>query len=142
MNNKLKEIEENLPKNCCSFCTHLSFNGPDEEYRYDIRCIMLDTIPEALGCCDFFEPEYTKLSTVDIDNLYIHFLETCLRVDYSDYLKSAHWQLFKENTLAEYNNKCSICGSNENVDVFHLKKNLGRETLNDVMVVCHDCMPR
>lgn len=142
MNNKLKEIKENLPKNCCSFCTHLSLDGPDENFRYDIRCVISDSIPEASACCNFFEPEYTKLTTTDLDNLYINFLDTCLRIDYKDYLKSVYWQLFKENTLSEYNYKCSICGSHDNVDVIHLNKNLGRETLNDVMVVCYDCMPR
>lgn len=142
MNNKLKELEENLPKNCCSFCTHLSFKGPDEDFRYDIRCIILDTIPEASSCCDYFEPEYSKLATTDLDNLYINFLDTCLRIDYSEYLKSAYWQLFKENVLREYNHKCCICGSSKNVDVFHLKKSLGRETLDDVMVICNECTPR
>ncbi|MEF9991165.1 MAG: hypothetical protein RRZ84_01105 [Romboutsia sp.] len=139
MNNKLKDLDEKLPKNCCSFCTHLSFTGPNEDYKYDIRCIMLDTIPAVDGSCDYFEPEYTKLSTTDLDNMYIDFLDTCLRVDFNDYLNSVYWQLFKKNTIHEYNNKCFICSSSSNLDVYHLRKNLGRETLDDVIVLCNEC---
>lgn len=139
MNNKLKELEESLPKNCCSFCTHLSLNGPDEDYRYQIKCIILDATPKASGCCSFFEPEHTKLTTTDLDNLYINFLETCLRIDYDDYLNSIYWQLFKENVLYEYNHKCSVCGSRDDLEVLHLNRNLGRETLDDIIVVCSEC---
>lgn len=142
MSSKLKDLEEKLPKNCCSFCTHLSLKGPNEDYKYDIKCIILDTAPSLNGCCEYFEPEYTRLSTSDVDNLYINFLETCLRINYDDYLNSIYWKFFKEKTLSEYNHKCCICGSNKNVDVYHLRKNLGRETLNDVMVMCSECVPR
>lgn len=141
MNNELKEIEEKLPKNCCSFCTHLSLQGPDDDFRYDIRCVILDTIPVLGWCCDYFEPEHTQLTTVDLDNLYINFLDSCLRVDYKTYLNSTYWKLFKQNTIKEHDNKCDICGSKENIDVIHLKKNLGRETQNDIMVVCNECIP-
>ncbi|MDU2197930.1 MAG: hypothetical protein E7E21_05895 [Peptostreptococcaceae bacterium] len=142
MNNEVKKLEANLPRNCCAFCTHLSFEGPNENYTYDIKCIMLDKEPKPDEYCEYFEPENTKLNTYDLDNLYINFLETCLRVNYTDYLNSIYWKLFKEKVLSEYNYKCSICGSSKNVNVYHLRKNLGRETLNDVMVMCNECLPR
>ena len=142
MNNEVKKLEANLPGNCCAFCTHLSFEGPNENYTYDIKCIMLDKEPKPDEYCEYFEPENTKLNTFDLDNLYINFLETCLRVSYDDYLCSIYWKLFKEKVLSEYNYKCSICGSSKNVNVYHLRKNLGRETLNDVMVMCDECLPR
>lgn len=142
MNNEVKKLEANLPRNCCAFCTHLSFEGPNENYTYDIKCIMLDKEPKPDEYCEYFEPENTKLNTYDLDNLYINFLETCLRVNYTDYLNSIYWKLFKEKVLSEYNYKCSICGSSKNVNVYHLRKNLGRETLNDVMVMCDECLPR
>lgn len=142
MNNEIKNLESILPRNCCAFCTHLSFEGPTENYNYNIKCIMLDKEPNPKDYCEYFEPENTKLNTCDLDNLYISFLETCLRISYSDYLNSIYWKLFKERVLSEYNYKCSICGSEKNVDVHHLKKNLGRETLNDVIVICNECLPR
>lgn len=142
MNNEIKNLESILPRNCCAFCTHLSFEGPTENYNYNIKCIILDKEPNPKDYCEYFEPENTKLNTCDLDNLYISFLETCLRISYSDYLNSIYWKLFKERVLSEHNYKCSICGSDKNVDVHHLKKNLGRETLNDVIVMCNECLSR
>ena len=142
MNNEIKNLESILPRNCCAFCTHLSFEGPTENYNYNIKCIMLDKEPNQKDYCEYFEPENTKLNTCDLDNLYISFLETCLRISYNDYLNSIYWKLFKERVLSEHNYKCSICGSDKNVDVHHLKKNLGRETLNDVIVMCNECLSR
>ena len=142
MNNEIKNLESILPRNCCAFCTHLSFEGPTENYNYNIKCIILDKEPNPKDYCEYFEPENTKLNTCDLDNLYISFLETCLRISYSDYLNSIYWKLFKERVLSEHNYKCSICGSDKNVDVHHLKKNLGRETINDVIVMCNECLSR
>jgi hypothetical protein len=140
MNNKLKEIKENLPKNCCSFCTHLSLSGPSEDYTYKIKCVLSDSTPEVSGCCDYFEPEYTKLNVTDLDESFMNFLDICLRVDYEDYLNSAYWQLFKESVLEEYDHKCNLCGTTKNVEVIHLNKNLGRETFDDVAVICNKCL--
>ncbi|MGL6104830.1 hypothetical protein [Romboutsia sp.] len=140
MRSKMNELENKLPKECCSFCTHLSLDGPDENYRYDIKCIILNCTPNAQQNCLYFEPEYTVLNNHDLDDMYVDFLEICLRVSYEDYLKSLHWQLFKEFALKEYKNKCSICGSNEDVDVYHLNRNLGKETIDDVTVVCKECI--
>ena len=140
MNTKIKEIEEKLPKNCCSFCKHLSLQGPDEKFRYEIKCIMLDSKPVPNNYCEYFEPEYTKLNHSDLDIMYINFLETALRIDYSSYLKTIHWQLFKEKALVHYNNKCSKCGSSENINVYHKLKNLGRESFEDVEVLCQNCL--
>ncbi|MGL5712672.1 MAG: hypothetical protein ACRCX2_06610 [Paraclostridium sp.] len=139
MNTKIKEIEEQLPRNCCSFCKHLSLQGPDENFRYEIKCIMLDDTPIPGNACNCFDPEYTHLNNIDLDTMYINFLETALRIDYSDYLDSMHWQLFKEKALTYYGNKCCICNSEENLDVYHKIKNLGREDFNDVKVLCFDC---
>lgn len=139
MNNKLKELEEKLPKNCCSFCSHLSLKGPNSDYKYDIKCVIFNICPKPTNSCEFFEPEYTTLSTENLDTTYINFLETCLRISYEDYLNSIYWKLFKEKVLFECNHKCSICGSSENLDVYHIQKNLGRESLSDVIVLCLNC---
>ncbi|MGL5330541.1 MAG: hypothetical protein ACRDD7_14815 [Peptostreptococcaceae bacterium] len=142
MDNKIKKLEESLPRNCCSFCTHLSLEGPREDYTYDITCVMFDDKPKPCNCCEYFKPEHTKLSTNDLDNMYIDFLETCLRIDFEDYLNSIHWKIFKDKALRSFDYKCSICGSSYNVNVHHIRKNLGRETLNDILVICDECFPR
>lgn len=142
MDNKVKKLKDNLPRSCCAFCTHLLFEGPNENYTYNIKCIMLDNQLSAEQYCEYFEPEHTELKTSDLDNIYIDFLETCLRVKFKDYLNSMHWRIFKEKALYEYNNKCSICNSPKNLDVYHLRKTLGREELSDVIVICDECLPR
>ena len=139
MSNSLDKLEEKLPKNSCSFCSHLSLKGPNEYFKYDIKCVISDTTPILGGCCEFFEPEYTALNTQSLDDLYINFLETCLRINYNDYLNSTYWNLFKEKVLSEFDYKCSICGSSEDINVYHINKNLGRESLNDVIVLCSLC---
>ena len=40
MNKKIKEIEDTLPKDCCSLCTHLTLDGPDEFFKYEIKCVI------------------------------------------------------------------------------------------------------
>lgn len=139
MDNKSKLLEESLPRNCCTFCSHLSLEGPDENYRYYIKCIVNNCIPNPRDYCKYFDQENTNLKTSDLDNLYLDFLETCLRVKYEDYLKSLHWQVFKEKMLEKHNYCCSICNSTDNIDVYHIDKKLGRETENDVVVLCSKC---
>ena len=142
MNININELEENLPKECCSFCTHLSLDGPDEYYQYNIKCIMLDALPESNTRCEFFSPENSNLTTEDLDNLYINYLEACIKINYKNYLNSIHFKLFKEKALSHYNNKCVLCGSNDNLEIHHVNKKLGRESLDDVFVVCSDCITK
>ena len=139
MKNKNKILEEKLPKNCCTFCSHLSLEGPDENFRYYIKCIIKNHIPNPSDCCEYFTQEHTNLTTCDLDYLYLDFLETSLRIKYEDYLESLYWQLFKENTLKKHNYSCSSCNSSENVDEYHINKKLGRETDEDVIVLCDKC---
>ena len=35
MDNNINELKKNLPKESCSFCTHLSLDGPDENFKYN-----------------------------------------------------------------------------------------------------------
>lgn len=142
MNININELEERLPKECCSFCTHLSLDGPDEDYQYSIKCIMLDDLPESNTRCEFFSPENSNLTTEDLDNLYINYLEACIKINYSNYLNSIHFKLFKEKALSHYNNKCVLCGCSDNLEVHHVNKKLGRESLEDVFVVCSDCITK
>lgn len=140
MKKDTKILEDTLPKNCCTFCSHLTLDGPDENFRYHIKCVISNKIPRFTNCCKFFDQEHTNLTTCDLDDLYLDFLETSLRIKYEDYLKSLHWQLFKTNTLKKCNYTCSICNSTDNVDVYHVNKKLGRETDEDVVVLCSKCL--
>lgn len=140
MDNKINELKRNLPKESCSFCTHLSLEGPDENFKYNIKCVIFDKQPKCDTNCEYFESEYSRLNSYDLDNLYIKFLDSCLRAPFSEYKKSIHWQLFKNYALNNLGNKCCVCGDNKDLDVVHVTKNLGREELEDVVVICPNCV--
>lgn len=36
MNIKINELKKNLPKESYSFCTHLSLDDPDENFKYNV----------------------------------------------------------------------------------------------------------
>ena len=139
MNKDNKILEDKLPRNCCTFCSHLSLEGPDENFRYYIKCVINNKIPKPTDYCQFFNQEYTNLTTCDLDFLYLDFLETSLRIKYEDYINSLYWKLFKENILKKYNYTCSVCNSLDNINVYHINKKLGRETDEDVVVLCNKC---
>lgn len=139
MNNNNKILEEKLPKNCCTFCSHLNLEGPDENYRYHIKCVITNEVPVPSDCCKYFDQEHTNLTTNDLDYLYLDFLETSLRIKYEDYRKSLYWKIFKDNILNKYGLSCSQCNSTKDVDVYHINKKLGRETDEDVIILCSDC---
>ena len=74
MNNNINELKKNLPKESCSYCTHLSLDGPDENFRYNLKCIIFDSLPKCNGNCEYFEPEYSGISSYEVDNLYIIYI--------------------------------------------------------------------
>ena len=140
MNIKMKELEKSLPRESCSFCSHLSLEGSNNDYKYNIKCILFDTLPKGKKACEYYCPEYSGLNSRELNNLYNTFLEACIKSKYEDYLQTTHWKLFKEKTLDLYDYQCSICSSKQNIDVLHLNKNLGRETFDDVIVICKNCL--
>lgn len=142
MNTKIEELKNNLPKECCSFCNHLSLEGPTDDFEYNIKCVLLDALPTINKPCKFFEPESCDLTVDNLNELYLNFLEACIKVKFENYLNSTHWKIFKNYAIEQSNHTCSICGNNENLNVIHDYKNLGRETLEDVLVVCNNCISK
>lgn len=140
MNAKIKALEAKLPKKSCSDCKHLSLEGPNKDFTYDIKCVILDTAPLAEITCESFDPENTRFNNIDLDNLYVNFLESTLKVNYSTYLKSLHWKVFKEKALNHFENECSKCGCIDNLEVYHINDTFGRETYDDVNVLCQNCL--
>ena len=70
MNKIIKELKENLPRECCSFCTHLTLEGSIDDSKYDIKCVLFNSLPKVDRSCTYFEPEYSSLKSDDLDNLY------------------------------------------------------------------------
>lgn len=142
MDIKIEQLKKNLPKECCSFCKHLTLEGPNENYEYNIKCIMSNSLPIFKDSCNYFETEHSNLKSSDLDDLYNNFLESCIKINYKEYLNSTHWQLFKDYVIKQIENECCICGCNTDLNVVHLNKNLGREALEDVTLVCNSCISK
>ncbi len=139
MNDYLKLLEQSLPKKNCAICTHLSLVGPNDDYEYDITCVLLDSLPDTSSVCDLFSPTYSDSTEFDIDTMYFNFLESCLKVPLDVYKNSLHFRILKEKTLIKHDYSCSKCSSKNNIDVYHINENLGRENLDDVTVYCNSC---
>jgi len=75
------------------------------------------------------------------EKFYNKFLNSLVTMEYNDYLSTKHWRHFREEALKFYNNKCQLCGnSDESLHLHHNNyKNRGRETFNDVTLLCSSC---
>ena len=77
----------------------------------------------------------------DMRNLYKKYMSKIRSLDYQEYLQTEHWQHFKLEAIRHAGHKCQICNKDDcNLNVHHNNyDNRGRETFNDVIVVCDDC---
>lgn len=70
----------------------------------------------------------------------VYYLNEDAKSTYDDYLLSPHWLEFKKEVLKFYGKKCSHCGDTKKLNVHHLNYDcLGKETFNDVIVLCQNC---
>lgn len=76
-----------------------------------------------------------------IDTTYMVAIANMRGMPYKEYLKTAHWQHFRQEALKFYRYACQLCdGKDRQLDVHHRTyENIGCETFNDVTVVCDDC---
>lgn len=76
----------------------------------------------------------------DISKTYNDMLNTLKYILYEEYLQTDHWLHFRNEALKWAQNKCQICGEIYNLNIHHKTyENKGRETFNDVTVLCRDC---
>lgn len=82
------------------------------------------------------------------DELYREYINYLRSMDYrKEYLKSEHWKHFRKEALKFYNYECTLCkkkgGNGRGLNVHHNNyKNIGRETFNDIVVICNECHKR
>jgi hypothetical protein len=77
---------------------------------------------------------------IDIDDIYFKYTNGCLDMDYNKYLSTYHWKHFRKEAYKFYNYECSLCKSKDNLNLHHKNyDNLGRETFNDVILLCNKC---
>ncbi|MFK5970086.1 MAG: HNH endonuclease [Candidatus Marithrix sp.] len=78
------------------------------------------------------------------DDEYKKLLKYHKTLPYAGYLKTKHWKHFRKEAIIFYQNKCQLCGLIEdnsyNLHLHHNSyKNRGRETFNDVILLCSNC---
>lgn len=61
-------------------------------------------------------------------------------LDYNRYLASNHWQAIKKQMYLKHRG-CQHCGKGYTLEVHHNRgyKNIGRENLRELLLLCHDC---
>ena len=78
----------------------------------------------------------------EIDELYKLIINKFNSMPYKEYLETEHWQHFRKEALKSANYKCQVCSkdSDNKLAVHHNNyDNRGRETFNDVVVLCDGC---
>lgn len=59
---------------------------------------------------------------------------------YSRYLRSPHWKAKRLEALEHYGNRCSVCGSRDDLQVHHKHYgSLKHEAMNDLEILCVGC---
>lgn len=63
------------------------------------------------------------------------------RLSYTTYLESEHWKHFKQAAIKAAQYKCQLCSKDKTFLFVHHKtyENRGRETFNDIIVLCQSC---
>jgi hypothetical protein len=102
----------------------------DDNYELMVKDEHKKVIPEPEIKIDFNSlDDYGKL---------IHYLKS---IPYDEYLETEHWKHFRNEALKWAGHKCQLCSKEDTTLVIHHKtyENRGRETFNDVIVLCEDC---
>lgn len=79
-----------------------------------------------------------KLDTPDDYEKLIQYFKS---MPYEEYLLTEHWRHFRNEALKWADHKCQLCNEEDTTLIVHHKtyENRGRETFNDVIVLCEDC---
>ena len=109
--------------------------GKEKQYIKQGQSFFKDRILDYLEKVESKEIDFTiELS------LYDQMLKELRTMKYSDYLNTEHWKHFKSEVIRFYGASCQVCSSSDNLNVHHKTyDNRGRETFNDVVLLCREC---
>lgn len=98
-------------------------------------------IPENETSRDSGTKETSCISRTPEEALYFDCLTWLKTMPYKEYLESEHWQHFRKEAFKHFNGMCQLCGrTNETLELHHKTYiNRGRETFNDVILLCTHC---
>jgi len=85
-------------------------------------------------------PVAKMLDLIKINELYNALIIEFQSMDYQTYLQTEHWLHFRLEALKGAGHKCRMCNADSALSVHHNNySNRGRETFNDVIVLCGEC---
>lgn len=81
------------------------------------------------------------LENKEVDEMYKELNDKLNKIPYEQYLQTKHWKYFKNQAIYNSHNSCELCGESfKTLHVHHRDYcSRGRETFNDVIVLCIDC---
>ena len=126
----VKEKDPKFIKLGSSFFQSRIYDYFDDNYELMVKDEHKKVIPEPEIKIDFNSlDDYGKL---------IYYLKS---MPYDEYLETEHWKHFRNEALKWAGHKCQLCNKEDTTLVIHHKtyENRGRETFNDVIVLCEDC---
>ena len=90
------------------------------------------------------KPQKQQLNLVRVEtseDTYTKVLDKLRKMPYEYYLLTEHWRHFATEALKWANHSCQLCQNKERILHVHHKTydNKGRETFNDVIVLCDNC---
>ena len=153
----LARLKENSLEECKKVIDRYSQVYHDDSYFYDYKFPLqrlmsrgkFQTFTEEGSnwvAYDNCEVEEAKEETsIQIDSnfkeKYQEVLKQLKNMTYEKYLETEHWQHFKKKAIQNANNKCQLCGAEDTTLAVHHNnyKNRGRETFDDVIVLCEKC---
>lgn len=60
--------------------------------------------------------------------------------NYESYIRSSAWQMLRDKMVYDYDGKCYMCGTKDNIRVHHITYlHLGDEHHSDLIPLCADC---
>jgi len=76
-----------------------------------------------------------------VEEAYVTVIDAFNRMPYNEYLQTNHWFHFKAEALSASGYRCKMCNISDSILSVHHNNydNRGRETFNDVVVICGDC---
>jgi hypothetical protein len=86
--------------------------------------------------------EMVKQSKLEfVNGTYLISVYQMQNMPYDLYLQTEHWQHFSSEALKFSRYRCQLCDKNNvEINVHHKNyENIGRETFNDVIVLCKNC---
>lgn len=127
--NKIKSSNIDYKKDFMEFYFNKIINKDNiKEIKYDVKYLKM-----------IYNDYFKNNNTID-NNLYQQTLDYFKSLPYKEYLKTEHWQHFRKEAVKYFQGKCQLCNSEESLNLHHRTyENLGRETFNDVILLCKDC---